>query len=66
MPEPERENLDPKQNTCPGEVVKKDVKAERVVSWQDGVDGKSLFTVGFTQSSRNSESLGCSIMPGGP
>jgi len=57
MPEPERENVDPKQNTSPGEITKKDVKAERVVSWQDGVDGKSLFTVGFMQSLRTFESL---------
>ena len=44
MPAPELENEDPKPNqpVTPKEEVG---KAQRVVSWQDGVDGKSLFTV---------------------
>ncbi len=48
MPEPEPENVDPKHNSSAPEDTKSDVKDERVVSWLDGVDGKSLFTVGFS------------------
>ena len=40
MPAPELENED--QPVKPKE---EEGKAQRVVSWQDGVDGKSLFTV---------------------
>ncbi len=47
MPEPERENVDPKQNKIALEQKKTCVKDQRAVAWQDGVDGKSLFTVGF-------------------
>ena len=47
MPEPERENVDPKQNTVALEQRKTCGKDQRAVAWQDGVDGKSLFTVGF-------------------
>lgn len=45
MPEPERENVDPKQNEAASEQKKTCVKDQRAVAWQDGVDGKSLFTV---------------------
>ncbi|KAK9909677.1 hypothetical protein WJX75_005960 [Coccomyxa subellipsoidea] len=45
MPEPEPENVDPKPNPGALEDTKSDVKDQRAVSWLDGVDGKSLFTV---------------------
>ena len=48
MPEPEPENVDPKPNPGALEDTKSDVKVQRAVSWLDGVDGKSLFTVGFS------------------
>lgn len=44
MPAPELENEDPKPNQ-PVTPKEEEGKAQRVVSWQDGVDGKSLFTV---------------------
>lgn len=47
MPEPESENVDPKQNIAASEQKKTCVKDQRAVAWQDNVDGKSLFTVGF-------------------
>jgi hypothetical protein len=46
-PEPELENVDPQPNS-PSRISQGEVsKSPKVVSWQDGVEGKTLFTVGF-------------------
>lgn len=47
MPEPEPQDVKLKHDK-PFELVEDEVtKSQKGVSWQDGIDGKSLYTVGF-------------------
>ena len=42
------ENIDPQQEQCPQDSNLSNITKLKGVSWQDGVDGKSLFTVSNT------------------
>ena len=41
------ENIDPQQGQSPPETTLTSITKLKGVSWQDGVDGKSLFTVSY-------------------